>query len=43
MAISRRKDPAKVEYKPKPGYDSSIKYEQHAVGSCYKSSVLLGQ
>ncbi len=40
MSISSRKDPAKVEYKPKPGYDSSIEYEQRVVRGCNKFSVL---
>ncbi|TLD79672.1 hypothetical protein [Helicobacter trogontum] len=40
MSISSRKDPAKVEYKPKPGYDSSIKYEQEPIYYCVEMSIL---
>ncbi len=40
MSISRRKDPAKVDYKPKPGYDSSIEYEQEPIYYCVEMSIL---
>lgn len=39
MSISRRKDPAKVDYKPKPGYDSSIEYEQEPIYYCVEMPI----
>lgn len=40
MSISRRKDPAKVKYKAKPGYNSSIEYEQEPIYYCVEMSIL---
>ena len=40
MYISSNKDPAKVDYKPKPGYDSSIEYEQEPIYHCVEMSII---